>query len=657
MESLASALEYHSRKYYVEDDPEISDYEYDAMMRELCDLEAKYPELARQDSPTRLVGGKALDKFVKVEHRVPLKSLSDVFSTDELCEWLSHVREELGYEAEFSVEDKIDGLSVALEYRNGKFVRGATRGDGNVGEDVTENLKTIRSIPMVLSGADNIPTLIVRGEVYMSKKSFERNNAQRETAGEKLLANPRNAAAGALRQLDPKIAAKRGLDIFIFNIQYMDAEMPKTHKESLDLLKSFGFTVLPSYKVLSDPSEITAEVMRIGESRGELSFDIDGAVIKANDFSVRERLGENTNTPRWAVAYKYPPEKKYTKLLDISVNVGRTGVITPVARFEPVRLSGTTVQSAILHNADFIEKLDIRIGDRVLVQKAGEIIPEILGVDKEARDGSEKTFTMPEYCPSCHEKLWNDESEAALRCTNGSCPAQAHRNIVHFASRDAMNIDGLGESLVSQLLENKIISDSADIYYMDYSRIAALDKMGKKSADNLKTAVENSKTRDLSKLVFALGIRNVGEKAAKTLAKTFGDIDALAGASTEALTAIEDIGEISALAIKEYFEVEKNKELIERLKKAGVNTKCEITETGNTFAGITFVLTGTLPTLSRNEATALIESLGGKCSSSVSKKTGIVVAGEDAGSKLTKAKELGIKIIDEDGLIAMSKGE
>lgn len=653
MDGLCEKLFYHSKKYYVDDAPEISDFEYDAMMRELTELENKYPEYAKLDSPTRLVGGKALDKFEKVEHKVPLKSLSDVFSYDELRDYLSKVKDELGYAPEFSVEDKIDGLSVALEYKYGKFVRGATRGDGNIGEDVTENIKTIRTVPMELSGADGIPLLIVRGEVYMSKLSFERNNRQRELSGEKLLANPRNAAAGALRQLDPKIAAKRSLDIFIFNIQYMDGEMPKTHKESLDLMKKFGFTVLPSYKVLTEPDDIVKEVERIGEERGELSFDIDGAVIKANDFSVRDMMGENANTPRWAVAYKYPPEKKYSKLLEISVNVGRTGVITPVAHFEPIRLSGSTVKNAILHNSDFIKKLDIKVGDRILVQKAGEIIPEILSVDKNARDGSEKEFEMPKTCPSCGEILFEDESEAALRCTNSACPAQVERNVIHFASRDAMNIDGIGEATVGQFLANKIIKDSADIYYMDYSEIAKLDGMGEKSAGKIKASVEKSKQNDLSKLIYALGIRNVGEKAAKTLAKRFGSLEKLMNAQISELCEIDDIGEITAETIVEFFSISENKELIGRLVSAGVNTECGMKALGDKFAGLTFVLTGTLPSLSRSEATAMIEDLGGKCSGSVSKKTSIVLAGEDAGSKLTKAKELGIKIIDENEFLEM----
>ncbi len=655
MEELAKKLIYHRKKYYEDDAPEISDFEFDAMMRELEELEKKYPEFADANSPTRLVGGKALDKFEKVEHKVPLKSLSDVFSFEELSDYLFRVKEQLGYAPEFSVENKIDGLSVALEYRYGKFVRGATRGDGNIGEDVTENLRTVASIPMKLNGADEIPLLIVRGEVYMSKLNFERNNRKREMSGEKLLANPRNAAAGTLRQLDSRVAASRGLDIFIFNIQYMDGELPKTHAESLDLMKKFGFTVLPSYKVFTTAEDIENEVKRIGEERGELGFDIDGAVIKANDFSVREILGENTNTPRWAVAFKYPPEKKYSKLLEINVNVGRTGVITPVARFEPIRLSGSTVQSAILHNADFIKSLDIRVGDRILVQKAGEIIPEILEVDKSARTGAETVFEMPKLCPSCGAELFDDEEEAALRCTNSACPAQAERNIIHFASRDAMNIDGIGEATVGQFLAKGIIKDSADIYSMDYEAIAALDGMGKKSAENIKAAVERSKQNDLSKLIFALGIRNVGEKAAKVLAKKFGTMDKFIAATAEELCEADDIGEVTAQTIKEYFSIDKNIGMLEKLKAAGVNMKCGIKASGDRFAGMTFVLTGTLPTMSRAQASAIIEDMGGKCAGSVSKKTSIVLAGEDAGSKLTKAHELNIKVIDENEFLEMIK--
>ncbi len=653
MDELSKKLTYHSRKYYIEDSPEISDYEYDMMFERLKKLESEYPELAKADSPTRLVGGAALDKFEKSEHIVPLKSLSDVFSYDQLRDYLAGVEKELGYFPEFSVEDKIDGLSVALEYRYGKFIKGATRGDGNIGEDVTENLKTISSIPMELCGADGIPLLVVRGEVYMPKASFERNNREREKSGEKLLANPRNAAAGALRQLDPKVAAKRGLDIFIFNIQYIEGESPKTHKESLDMVKALGFTVLPSYRVFSDAESIIKEVERIGEERGELAFDIDGAVIKANDFSVRSALGENTNTPKWAVAYKYPPEKKYTKLLGISVNVGRTGVITPVARFEPVKLSGSIVQNAVLHNEDFIKKLDLRIGDRILVQKAGEIIPEVLSVDKDARNGSEKKFSMPTVCPSCNEPLFRDENEAALRCTNSACPAQAERNIIHFASRNAMNIEGLGQAVVALFLNEGIIKDSADLYEMDYEKIASLEGFGEKSANNLRKAIENSKSADLAKLIFALGISNVGEKAAKTLAVKFGSLDKFEKAKMEELCQIDDVGEITAKSIVDFFSLEKNILLIERLKGLGLNTECKIEKAGELFEGMTFVLTGTLPTLSRSEASEMIEKQGGKCSGSVSKKTSIVLAGEDAGSKLTKAKELGIRIIDEEEFLKM----
>lgn len=653
MDELSEKLTYHSRKYYIEDDPEISDYEYDMMFERLKKLESEHPELASADSPTRLVGGKALDKFEKSEHIVPLKSLSDVFSYDELREYLEGVEKELGYFPEFSVEDKIDGLSVALEYRFGRFVKGATRGDGNIGEDVTENIKTISSVPMVLRGGEDIPLLVVRGEVYMPRASFERNNREREKNGEKLLANPRNAAAGALRQLDPKVAAKRGLDIFIFNIQYIEGESPKTHKESLDMVKSLGFTVLPSYRIFSDAESIIKEVERIGDERGELSFDIDGAVIKANDFAVRSTLGEKTNTPRWAVAYKYPPEKKYTKLLQISVNVGRTGVITPVARFEPVKLSGSTVQNAVLHNEDFIRKLDLRIGDRILVQKAGEIIPEILSVDKSARSGGEREFTMPTVCPSCGEALFKDENEAALRCTNSACPAQAERNIIHFASRDAMNIEGLGEAMVAAFLKNGLISDVADIYEMDYDRIASLEGMGERSAKKLRDAVEGSKSADLAKLIYALGIPNVGEKAAKTLAVRFATLDAFERATKEELCAVPDVGEITAASVTGFFSVEKNKLLLERLRAHGLNTECKIEKAGTLFEGMTFVLTGTLPTLSRSEASEMIEKQGGKCSGSVSKKTSIVLAGDDAGSKLTKARELGIRIIDEEEFLKM----
>lgn len=653
MEELSSELLYHSRKYYEEDAPEISDFEYDALMRELTELEGKYPEYAKVDSPTRLVGGAALDKFEKVQHTVPLKSLSDVFSDDELRDYLNKVAKELSYRPEFSVEHKIDGLSVALEYRYGKFTRGATRGDGYVGEDVTENLKTVRTIPMELKGADEIPLLIVRGEVYMSKLSFERNNRQRELSGQPLLANPRNAAAGTLRQLDPKIAAKRGLDIFVFNVQHIEGEAPKTHKKGLDLLKEMGFTVLPNYEVYTDPDDIIAKVHAIGESRGELPFDIDGAVIKINSIEEREALGENTNTPKWAVAYKYPPEKKYTKLLEINVAVGRTGAVTPTASFEPIRLSGSTVRSAVLHNANFIEKLGLRIGDRILVQKAGEIIPEVIGVDKEARDGSETEFRMPTHCPSCNEPLFDDPDAAVLRCTNSSCPAQALRNVIHFASRDAMNIEGLGEAVAESLIREGIVKDAADLYSMDYEKIASLDGMGTRSAEKLKSAVEASKENDLSRLIFALGILNVGEKAAKNLAKHFGTMEAFSSATEEDLYAVDDVGAVTAKAIKEFFASEKNMNAVQRIKAAGVNMECKTKAVGDIFKGKTFVLTGTLPTLTRAQATELIEAQGGKCSSSVSKKTDFVLAGEDAGSKLVKAQSLGVTVIDEEKLFEM----
>lgn len=642
---LRNILRYHANKYYVEDSPEISDYEYDRLYRQLQELEAAYPEFDDTNSPTKRVGGAVLDKFEKVTHTVPLQSLSDVFSYDELAAFLAGKEED-----EFSVEAKIDGLSVALRYENGRFVRGATRGKGDVGEDVTANLRTVMSIPLTIRYTG---VLEVRGEVYMPRANFEKLNRQREEKGESTFANPRNAAAGSLRQLDPKIAAERRLDIFIFNLQYCE-KFFKKHDEALAFLKEQGFKVIPLIKTLKGYNAITAEITRIGELRDDLAFDIDGAVVKENLLSRREELGETSNTPRWAVAYKYPPEKKLTKLTDIVIQVGRTGVLTPNAVLEPVRLAGTTVSRATLHNIDFITEKDIRIGDSVYVQKAGDIIPEVVSVETKSRIGNEQPYRMPTHCPSCGEPVVRDPEEAAVRCINSACPAQRIRTLSYFASRTAMNIDGLGEAVVTLLCDHDLLSDPADLYDLTVEQIAPLDRMGQKSAQNLIAAIENSKSRGPEKLLSALGIRQVGEKASKAVVKHFPDLEMLFTATLEDLVAIEDVGQITAESLLDYFSREKTRTLFDRFKRAGVVMAKEANEPlGNRFSGMTFVLTGTLPTMSRSEASELIEKHGGKTSSSVSKKTTYVVAGAEAGSKLTKAEALGVSVIDEAGLLAL----
>lgn len=649
--TLRQQLEYHSRKYYVEDAPEIPDYEYDRMFRRLQELEAAHPHLDDPLSPTKRVGGKALDKFEKVTHAVSMKSLQDVFSMEELKGFYDTVKKQEP-EAELVTEYKIDGLSVLLEYENGRFVRGSTRGDGIVGEDVTENLKTVASIPLVLNQA--VPLLEVRGEVYMPKESFHRLNALRELKGEALFANPRNAAAGSLRLLDSKEVAKRKLGIFIFNVQRAQGvDLPQSHAESLAWLKELGFCVSPDFQVLSSLEAVEKRILEMGESRESLGFDIDGAVVKVNDFALREQMGELPNVPKWAVAYKYPPEVKPTRLKEIVVQVGRTGVLTPNAVLEPVRLAGTTVSRATLHNKDFIAQKDIRVGDTVLVRKAGEIIPEVLSVDLSKRPADSVPYQFPALCPSCGEKVSADEGEAAIRCTNPSCGAQLVRNLIHFASRNAMNVEGLGDSLCLQLVEEGMIGDVADLYYLDYERLAALEGLGEKSVNNLKAALERSKQLCLSKLVFALGIRNIGEKAAAALASRFGTLEALMRATEEELMAVEDIGRISAESVVAFFRKESTVALVERLTAAGLNGKYLGVKRGDRFAGQIFVLTGTLPTLKRSEAQRMIEEQGGKASSSVSKKTSYVLAGEDAGSKLTKAKELGIPLLTEEEFLQM----
>lgn len=641
---LRKKLEYHSYKYYVEDSPEISDYEYDALFRTLEELEREYPEYDDPNSPTKRVGGAVLDKFEKVEHTVRLGSLNDVFSYEELAGFVAGKEHD-----EFSVEAKIDGLSVALRYENGELVRGATRGDGIIGEDVTSNIRTIRSVPLSIP-YDGI--LEVRGEVYMPRSSFEKLNQRREEKGETKFANPRNAAAGSLRQLDSKIAAERGLDIFIFNLQYCDKTFTK-HDETIDFLRDLGFKVIPLIKTVQGYDAICNEITAIGDLREGLPYDIDGAVIKENLLSQREELGEVAGRPKWAVAYKYPPEKKRTKLLDIVIQVGRTGALTPNAVLEPVRLAGTTVSRATLHNIDFIREKDIRIGDNVYVQKAGDIIPEVVSVDIKARNGSEAPYSMPTYCPSCGEPVVKFADEAVVRCTNNSCPAQLVRTISYFASRGAMNIDGLGEAVVSLLIDNGLVKDLADLYYLKEEDVAALERMGEKSAQNLISAINESKTRGAEKLLSAFGIRQVGEKAAKNVVKKYPDVYSLFDKTVEELAEIDDIGLITAQSIVDFFSHPNTRVMLDRMKGAGVVTENEVIVVGDKLSGMTFVLTGTLLTMSRNDASALIESHGGKTSSSVSKKTTYVVAGAEAGSKLTKAEALGVKIIDEEGLLRL----
>lgn len=650
IDELRELLAHHSYLYYVEDAPQISDYEYDKLFYELVALEEKYPEFDSPTSPTKRVGGKALDKFEKVTHAVRMGSLSDVFSYDEVRDFVAKTNEKLGKATVFSVEPKIDGLSVSLVYENGEFSLGSTRGDGTVGENVSENLKTVRTIPMKTK--DALPHLEVRGEVYMPREAFAALNEKREAEGEQLFANPRNAAAGSLRQLDSKVTASRRLDIFVFNVQAAEGIEFSSHIESLEYLKSQGFHIIDGIRRASSAEEIISAIEEIGAARDNLPYDIDGVVIKADSLAERRILGENISTPKWAIAYKFPPEQKQTKLTDIIIQVGRTGVLTPNARLEPVRLAGTVVSRATLHNIDFIRERDIRIGDTVTLQKAGDIIPEIICVDKSKRNGSEVPYEMPTLCPSCGEPVIRDD-EAATRCTNASCPAQLERHITHFASRDAMNIDGMGPAVVRLLIASGLIQDVADIYSLSAGEIEGLDRMGKKSAENLIAAIERSKSAGLDKLIYALGIRQVGEKAAKSLAEAFPDIELLFSASEEQISAIYDFGDISAHYIVNFFAHPQTRVLVDELKSRGVKTTYEVQKRGNIFEGMTFVLTGTLPTMKRDEASRLIEENGGKVSSSVSAKTSMVLAGEDAGSKLTKAQSLGVRIISEEELLAM----
>ena len=649
MDELIQVLNDANYQYYVLDNPTMQDFEYDHLLRELEDLEKSAPELIRADSPTQRVGGQALTKFEKVEHSVPLMSLQDVFSMEELDDFLEKVLE-LDPNTEFTVEPKIDGLSVALEYENGRFVRGATRGDGTVGEDVTENLKTIRSIPMTI--ADAPPRLIVRGEVFMPNKIFNMLNARQEAAGEPLFANPRNAAAGSLRQLDPKIAAKRGLDILIFNVQFAEGVTFTSHTQSLEYLRNLQFKVVP-WTLHSNVDQIHAQVLSINENREQLTCDIDGAVIKVNDLALRERLGTTAKFPRWAAAYKYPPEIKSTVVEDIIVQVGRTGVLTPKAVVRPVRLAGTTVTNATLHNQDFISERDIRIGDTVRIRKAGEIIPEILDVDQSKRPADAQPYTLPRQCPVCGAPTRRDPDGAFMRCTGAECPAQLSRNIAHFVSRDAMDIEGLGSAIVEGLIEKGLVKSPADIYYLSLDDLKSLWQKGTTAAQKLLTAIDESKKQDLSRLIYALGIRQVGAKTGKVLATVFGSLDELMNAPEEALMEVQDIGAVTAGFIADWFDQPQSRHMIDRLRQAGVNFESKRVVTDDRFAGMTFVLTGALSKFTREEATEKIELFGGKAAGSVSKKTTYVVVGENAGSKERKARELGIPILSEDDFLAM----
>ncbi|MBQ9898001.1 MAG: NAD-dependent DNA ligase LigA [Ruminococcus sp.] len=650
---LSEELDRHSYRYYVLDDPEISDYDFDMLMQELKALEAQFPELVLPTSPTQRVGGIALSKFEKVPHAVQMASLQDIFSIEQVEAFVERCRMELG-SVEFSVEPKIDGLSVSLEYEDGILTRGSTRGDGFVGEDVTANIKTIRSIPLRLKNAPEF--LEVRGEVYMPRSSFFELVEQQELMDEQPFKNPRNAAAGSLRQKDPKVTAKRSLDMFIFNVQQVRGVEFSTHTGSLDALRGLGFKTIPSYRVCTTAEEIKAEIDSIGQARADYSFDIDGVVVKVNDLAQRDIMGSTSKTPKWAVAYKYPPEEKETTLLDIEVNVGRTGAITPVAVFEPIFLAGTSVSRAVLHNQDFIDEKDIRIGDTIVVRKAGEIIPEVLRSVRHAE--ASEPFRLPERCPVCGTPSVRDEGESVLRCPNMQCPAQLLKSMIHFASKNAMNIDGLGEANMKLLVEKGLVSSPADLYSLRKEDLIGLDRFADKSAENLIAAIEASKKNELDRLIHALGIRNIGQRAAALLCEKFPEMDMLLDASTDDISAIDGFGGIMAESFVTAMHEPHRVEMIEKLRGAGVNMTYSKKSGGDDrFAGLTFVLTGTLPTMKRDEAKALIESFGGKVSGSVSKKTDFVVAGEDAGSKLTKAQELGIAVINEAELIERTKQE
>ena len=657
MEELTKKTSYYAKKYYDDDKPEISDFEYDMLMLELKELEKKYPEYIAKDSYTQHVGGSVKAGFSKVEHEVPLLSMQDIFSLEEIDEYVNKIQkqaEENKIENKnFVVETKIDGLTASLEYKDGIFVRGSTRGNGLVGEDVTENLKTIKNIPKELTERVNI---IVRGEVFISSKDFEKMNQEREENGEETFANARNAAAGSLRQLDSKITKKRPLDIYVYNIQKIEGKEINSHYEALKYLEKLGFNINPIKIFCKNEKEVNNAIKEIGQKRDSLTFGIDGAVIKVDDLNFREILGTTAKNPRWQIAYKYPPEQKETKLIDIVCNVGRTGVITPLAILDPVEVAGSTISKTTLHNEDFIREKDIKIGDTVVIQKAGDVIPEIVKVVKEKRDGTQRDFSMPKVCPVCGAETKREEGESAVRCMGAECPAKLYRNLVHFVSREAMNIDGLGENIIDQLMDRKLISNIADIYNLTFDDIKTLKKNGTKFATNLVNAIENSKQNDLYRLITALGIMHIGGKASKVLAKKFKNIDNLANASLEELSEIDDIGPIMAQSIVEFFEGEQTKDLIKRLKEAGVNTESkEIESEDNRFEGNTFVLTGSLQKFTREEASNIIEKFGGKVSGSVSKKTSYLIAGEDAGSKLEKARNLGTTILSEDEFLEMIK--
>ena len=654
IKELRKTLSYHAKRYYVYDDPEISDFEYDRLYAELVRLEEENPEYFDPTSPTNRVGGKPLDKFEKVTHTVAMNSLSDVFEYEEIRDFVDRMAA-IVENPVFSVEPKIDGLSVALTYENGILTNGATRGDGTVGEDVTQNIKTINSIPLSI---EKPLSFCLRGEVYMPRKVFYALNEEREKNSQQLLANPRNAAAGSLRQLDPKVCADRKLDIFVFNLQsgdvFGDGRTPTSHTNTLDTIKNLGFTVLKDRAKVSSYEEIIAHIEHLGSIRDDLPYDIDGVVIKIDNLADRIKIGEGTNTPKWAVAYKFPPEEKQTKLVDITIAVGRTGVLTPNALLEPVRLAGTSVSRATLHNLDFIRERGIMLGDTVTVRKAGDIIPEVVCAHPEKRNGSEIEFFMPTHCPSCNELVVRDDNDgAAFRCVNPSCPAQLSRSIEHFASKGAMNIEGLGPQIVNALLDNSLIKDCADLYLLTVEDVANIERMGKKSAQNLINSINNSKNAGLERLVYALGIRNIGEVAAEALASRYKTLEALMNASKEELCEIQDFGEITADCVVDFFSHEKNIELCNKLISLGLNTSSTFVALDNRFEGLTFVLTGTLPTMSRDIASGMIKDRGGKVSGSVSGKTSYVLAGEDAGSKLVKAKNLGVTIIDEEEFLKM----
>lgn len=649
IEALRELLNDWGHRYYVLDAPTVPDYEYDAKLRELERLEAEHPEWITPDSPAQRVGGEAIDAFVPVQHEVPLQSLQDVFAPEELAAFDRRMRES-DNRVEYVVEPKVDGLSVALEYLDGVFVRGATRGDGQVGEDVTENLRTVRSIPMRLQGAPH--RLIVRGECYMSRKVFERLNEERTLKDEPLLANPRNAAAGSLRQLDPKVAAQRRLDCVVFGILFSDEDTSETDTQQLALLERLRFRVIP-HKALTELEDVQAEIDRLGEERDHYPYEMDGAVVKVNRLALREELGSTAKFPRWAAAWKYPPEQKPAKVLDIVVQVGRTGVLTPKVVTEPVRLAGTTVTNATLHNQDFISEKDVRVGDTVLIQKAGEIIPQVVGVDLSKRPEGTEPYHLPANCPVCGAPVARDPDGVALRCTGAECPAQLMRNLVHFASRDCMDIEGLGPAVVRALVENGLIQTPGDLYQLKAEEVAQLERMGEKSAEKLIAAIEKSKEQDLARLINAFGIRQVGTKGAQVLARQFRTLDALMAAGEEELTEIPDIGGITARCLTEWFQNPQSQHLIETLRAAGVNFESHQAEAGDKFSGMTFVLTGTLEQFTRNQAKARIEENGGKVAGSVSKKTNYVVAGAAAGSKLTKAESLGVPVLTEGEFLAL----